>query len=218
MSRVLYCLSSQSPRIMAAFIGSVEILWGMLTADRPEKRRQATRGSQPAAVVPTWCRGGKARGGGGGDEGRRRLGAEGVVVDVAIMVVDELLRCWFWVDYCWWLGCLLVLANPQSKSAPKSEKEYLGFSAYLEVILFPIRKKQNLFRTIRKKQWITLIGSRNRLPNRIKKGLTERVDASHSSWTVPMSHISNFIAELWTIGPVDASHHNSWTVPMSHFK
>eukprot|EP00956_Cyclotella_meneghiniana_P029819 scaffold73363_cov35-Cyclotella_meneghiniana.AAC.1 len=93
-------------------IGVVEILWGMLTADRPEKRRQATRGSQPAAVMPTWCRGGKARGGGGGDEGRRRLGAEGVVVDVAIMVVDELLRCWFWVDDCWRLGCLLVLANP----------------------------------------------------------------------------------------------------------
>ena len=27
------------------------ILRGMLTADRPEKRRQATRGSQPATVV-----------------------------------------------------------------------------------------------------------------------------------------------------------------------
>ena len=34
-------------------IGSSAILRGMLTADRPEKRRQATRGSQPAAVVPT---------------------------------------------------------------------------------------------------------------------------------------------------------------------
>eukprot|EP00956_Cyclotella_meneghiniana_P023686 scaffold46599_cov57-Cyclotella_meneghiniana.AAC.1 len=55
MPRVLYCLSSQLPRITAALIRLAlsEILCGMLTADRPEKRRQATRGSLPAAVVPT---------------------------------------------------------------------------------------------------------------------------------------------------------------------
>eukprot|EP00956_Cyclotella_meneghiniana_P042251 scaffold248400_cov37-Cyclotella_meneghiniana.AAC.3 len=39
--------------------------------------------------------------------------------------------CWgeLLLNYCW-LGYLLVLANPQSKSAPKSEKEYLGFSLW----------------------------------------------------------------------------------------
>eukprot|EP00956_Cyclotella_meneghiniana_P035146 scaffold112021_cov77-Cyclotella_meneghiniana.AAC.1 len=55
-----------------------------------------------------------------------------------------------------------------------------------------------------------------------------QVDASHSSWTVPMSHFkwmqvtaaglfqclisrsADFTVELWTIGQVDASH-SSWT-------
>eukprot|EP00956_Cyclotella_meneghiniana_P025145 scaffold51757_cov42-Cyclotella_meneghiniana.AAC.18 len=90
---------------MAALISSAltEILRGMVTADQLEKRRQGTMGSQPAAVVPTCCRGGKARGGGGGYEGRRRLVAEGVGVGVVIMVDYLLLLifvggwavCWF---------------------------------------------------------------------------------------------------------------------------
>eukprot|EP00956_Cyclotella_meneghiniana_P001990 scaffold2242_cov57-Cyclotella_meneghiniana.AAC.4 len=80
MSRVLYCLSSQLPRIMAALIRSAlsAIIRGMLTADRPDKRRQETRGSQPATVV--------RRRDGRGDEGKQWLGAEGFVVGVAIMV------------------------------------------------------------------------------------------------------------------------------------